>query len=80
VVTCGVQREKQPLLVGKEQKPMHPTELEEYFKARLAQLDWNAITEAMLQHGFVVLEKFLTEEQCDLAKTIMIILRYIVRP
>ena len=47
---------------------MHPTDLEKYFKDRLAQLDWNAITEAMHQHGFVVLEKFLTEEQCDLAK------------
>lgn len=48
---------------------MQTSELEEYLKDKLAQLDWNAIIETMHQHDFIVLEKLLTETQCDLAKS-----------
>ncbi|WP_111895598.1 2OG-Fe(II) oxygenase [Acinetobacter sp. MB5] len=47
---------------------MNSAELAEYFKHQLAELDWDSIAQTMHDRGFVVLEKFLTEYQCDVIK------------
>lgn len=47
---------------------MQADELEEYFKQKLTLLDWQAITNTMHQQGFVLLENFLSETQCNLVK------------
>ncbi|WP_353172119.1 2OG-Fe(II) oxygenase [Acinetobacter rudis] len=47
---------------------MHPSELEKYFREKLAHLDWQSISETMHDQGFVILEKFFTEQQCNVIR------------
>jgi len=48
---------------------MQPPEIEQYFRKKLAQLDWQNITKMMHQQGYMLLEQLLTESQCDLIKS-----------
>lgn len=43
-------------------------ESEEYFKEKLAQLNWSMITQSLHDQGYVVLKNFFTEAQCDVVK------------
>lgn len=43
-------------------------EAEAYFKDKLAQLDWDEISQHIHEHGFVCLKNFLTAQQCDVVK------------